>query len=40
MLWFFGLLSVTAFVCTLLLWLRDRGNAARNAPCSRGGRSD
>jgi len=27
MLWFFGLLSVTAFVCTLLLWLRDHGNA-------------
>lgn len=27
MLWFFGLLSVTAFVCTLLLWLRDHGSA-------------
>ena len=28
MLWFFGLLSVTAFVCTLLLWLRDQRQRA------------
>jgi len=28
MLWFFGLLSLTAFVCTLALWARDRGTPA------------
>jgi MFS family permease len=27
MLWFFGLLSLTAFLCTLALWLLDRGDA-------------
>ena len=29
MLWFFGLLSLAAFLCTLVLWLRDQGAAAR-----------
>jgi MFS family permease len=28
MLWFFGLLSLAAFVCTALLWLRDHTRAA------------
>jgi MFS family permease len=28
MLWFFGTLSLSAFVCTLLLWKRDHSNAA------------
>jgi MFS family permease len=28
MLWFFGLLSLAAFLCTALLWLRDPGRAA------------
>jgi len=28
MLWFFGLLSLTAFLCTLVLWLLDHGNSA------------
>jgi MFS family permease len=28
MLWFFGLLSMSAFVCTLALWARDHGAAA------------
>lgn len=32
MLWFFGLLSLSAFVCTLALWLRDHGNAAAAQP--------
>jgi MFS family permease len=27
MLWFFGLLSLTAFVCTIALWARDHGAA-------------
>jgi MFS family permease len=33
MLWFFGLLSLTAFLCTLALWVLDRsnGSAARAA---------
>jgi len=32
MLWFFGLLSLAAFLCTLVLWLLDRGAAtARRA---------
>jgi Na+/melibiose symporter-like transporter len=31
MLWFFGLLSLVAFVATLLLWLRDHGGGARQA---------
>jgi MFS family permease len=29
MLWFFGLLSLAAFLCTLLLWVRDHGAAVR-----------
>jgi len=32
MLWFFGLLSLSAFVCTLLLWRRDHGIAAVAQP--------
>jgi len=28
MLWFFGLLSLTAFLCTLVLWLLDHGSSA------------
>ena len=32
MLWFFGLLSLTAFVCTGALWLRDHGAAPRSEP--------
>jgi MFS family permease len=32
MLWFFGLLSLAAFLCTLVLWLIDQSNApARRA---------
>jgi MFS family permease len=31
MLWFFGLLSLCAFVCTVALWLRDHSNAAASA---------
>jgi hypothetical protein len=31
MLWFFGLLSLAAFLCTLLLWLSDQ----RRAPAAR-----
>ncbi|HXN80287.1 MAG TPA: MFS transporter [Steroidobacteraceae bacterium] len=31
MLWFFGLLSLTAFVCTVALWLRDPGKAPLGA---------
>jgi MFS family permease len=39
MLWFFGLLSLTAFASTLLLWLRDRGAAAADrAAAAAGGR--
>ncbi|HEY2202350.1 MAG TPA: MFS transporter [Solirubrobacteraceae bacterium] len=34
MLWFFGILSLAAFACTLLLWLRDHGAAARRAAVS------
>jgi MFS family permease len=34
MLWFFGLLSLSAFVCTVLLWLRDHGNTVRTQPQS------
>jgi MFS family permease len=29
MLWFFGLLSLSAFLCTLVLWLLDRGAGPR-----------
>jgi MFS family permease len=32
MLWFFGLLSLTAFVCTVVLWLRDPGKPAPGSP--------
>jgi MFS family permease len=32
MLWFFGLLSLGAFVATLALWLRDHGNAVGAQP--------
>jgi len=32
MLWFFGLLSLGAFACTLLLLLRDHGNGLRPRP--------
>ena len=32
MLWFFGLLSLAAFLCTLVLWLLDRGAAAAGRP--------
>jgi MFS family permease len=32
MLWFFGLLSLGAFLCTLALWLCDHGNAAATQP--------
>ncbi|MDE2137540.1 MAG: MFS transporter [Gammaproteobacteria bacterium] len=32
MLWFFGLLSLAAFLCTLVLWLLDRGAAAARRP--------
>jgi MFS family permease len=32
MLWFFGLLSLTAFACAALLWLRDHGAHAGAAP--------
>ena len=35
MLWFFGLLSLTAFVCTLALWLRDQGTAIPSAAAVR-----
>jgi MFS family permease len=31
MLWFFGLLSLAAFVCTMLLWLSDQRRAAAEA---------
>jgi MFS family permease len=36
MLWFFGLLSLAAFLCTLLLWLLDHGAAARPAASAAG----
>jgi MFS family permease len=32
MLWFFGLLSLSAFVCTVLLWRRDHGAATAAQP--------
>jgi MFS family permease len=32
MLWFFGLLSLTAFACTVALWLRDHGAAPGHEP--------
>lgn len=32
MLWFFGLLSLAAFLCTLVLWLLDRGAATARRP--------
>ncbi len=37
MLWFFGLLSLSAFVCTVLLWLRDHTRAAAPLPATVGG---
>ncbi|HYB65300.1 MAG TPA: MFS transporter [Steroidobacteraceae bacterium] len=37
MLWFFGLLSLAAFLCTLLLWLLDHGAAGRPAAAGDGG---
>jgi MFS family permease len=37
MLWFFGLLSLSAFVCTLLLWLRDHSRAGAAVPATVGG---
>jgi hypothetical protein len=36
MLWFFGLLSLVAFLCTLVLWLIDHGAAARSAAAAAG----
>jgi MFS family permease len=36
MLWFFGLLSLAAFLCTLVLWVRDRGTAAAGDPAAAG----
>jgi MFS family permease len=39
MLWFFGLLSLSAFVCTLLLWQRDHGDGVGVQPqATSGGR--
>ena len=38
MLWFFGLLSLAAFLCTLVLWVRDHGTAVR-ATAAAGGPS-
>jgi hypothetical protein len=32
MLWFFGLLSLAAFLCTLLLWLTISAAARRRSP--------
>jgi MFS family permease len=32
MLWFFGLLSLSAFACTLLLWARDHGDGLGTQP--------
>jgi MFS family permease len=37
MLWFFGLLSLSAFVGTMLLWLRDPGSAAAQPQASTSG---
>jgi len=37
MLWFFGLLSLAAFLCTLLLWWLDHGVAARPTHAGDGG---
>jgi MFS family permease len=36
MLWFFGLLSLAALLCTLVLWLLDHGGAARSAVAADG----
>ncbi len=36
MLWFFGLLSLAALLCTLVLWLLDYGGAARSATAAAG----
>jgi MFS family permease len=36
MLWFFGTLSLAALLCTLLLWLLDRGAPARHAATADG----
>jgi MFS family permease len=36
MLWFFGSLSLAAFLCTLVLWLLDHGSAARPAAAAAG----
>jgi len=37
MLWFFGLLSLVAFLCTLVLWWLDHGAAARPTAAGHGG---
>ena len=36
MLWFFGLLSLAAFLCTLVLWVRDHGAAVRATAAAHG----
>lgn len=40
MLWFFGLLSLTAFIATLWLWVRDQGAAAAPARAAASGGRD
>jgi len=37
MLWFFGSLSLVAFLCTLVLWLLDQGADSRPAPAAGSG---